>query len=101
MLLNIAFELAKHEVHSQNEGEGNRIGFIEYGSACFNNWFVISSMDDLTVLTQTEKDIQRVVNKCLIANSKNKDVLIINNIQCSAKGGCDLKCSTRNFSLII
>ena len=53
-------------------------------------------MDDLTVLAQTEKEMQKIVNKCLIANSKDKDLVIVNNIQCNSKGNCDLKCSVLN-----
>ena len=57
-------------------------------------------MDDLTVMAQTEKEMQRIVNRCLITNSKDKDVVIINNIQCNAKGNCDLKCRMYNASFM-
>ena len=96
MLLNIAYELAKQRVHSHKEGGWDRIGYLEWVFAYTSDRFVISSMDDLTVLAQTEKEMQRIVNRCLVTNAKNKDVVIVNNIQCNVKGNCDLKCRMCN-----
>ena len=49
-------------------------------------------MDDLNVLADDEKEMQKVVNKCISSNSKAKDWIIVDNVHCFSKDNCDLKC---------
>lgn len=44
------------------------------------------------MLADDEKEMQRVVNKCLSSNSKTKDWIIVDNVHCFSKENCDLKC---------